>query len=88
MDAISYYSCQKQFSKNHDQVCEDRSPIIYYPEPKSQSVVMISLENYGSAGKDPPIFLRSTEELPRLLESGLPNWKQDADRKRKTPGID
>ena len=45
MDAISYTAARTNLAKTMEQVCEDHSPVII-TRSKSQSVVMISLEDY------------------------------------------
>ncbi|EBA01053.1 type II toxin-antitoxin system Phd/YefM family antitoxin [Marinobacter sp. ELB17] len=67
MDAISYTAARTNLAKTMDQVCEDRSPIII-TRSKSQSVVMISLEDY-EALQETAYLLRSPKNARRLLES-------------------
>ncbi|HEX5485063.1 MAG TPA: type II toxin-antitoxin system Phd/YefM family antitoxin, partial [Limnobacter sp.] len=45
MDAISYTAARTNLAKTMEQVCEDHAPVII-TRNKSQSVVMISLEDY------------------------------------------
>src|SRR5690554_3333144 len=67
MDAISYTAARTNLAKTMDQVCEDRSPIII-TRSKSQSVVMISLEDY-EALQETAYLLRAPKNARRLLES-------------------
>jgi antitoxin YefM len=67
MDAISYTAARTNLAKTMDQVCEDHSPIII-TRSKSQSVVMISLEDY-EALQETAYLLRSPKNARRLLES-------------------
>ncbi|NJK72506.1 MAG: type II toxin-antitoxin system prevent-host-death family antitoxin [Synechococcaceae cyanobacterium SM2_3_60] len=50
-----------------DQVCEDHAPIII-TRSKSQSVVIMSLENY-EALQETAYLLRAPKNVRRLLES-------------------
>lgn len=67
MDVISYTAARTNLAKTMDQVCEDHSPIII-TRSKSQSVVMISLEDY-EALQETAYLLRSPKNARRLLES-------------------
>merc|ERR1712000_379110 len=67
MDAISYTAARTNLAKTLEQVCEDHSPVII-TRNKSQSVVMISLEDY-EALQETAYLLRAPKNARRLLES-------------------
>jgi antitoxin YefM len=67
MDAISYTAARTNLAKTMEQVCEDHSPVII-TRSKSQSVVMISLEDY-EALQETAYLLRAPKNARRLLES-------------------
>ncbi len=67
MDVISYTAARSNLAKTMDQVCDDRSPIII-TRSQSQSVVMISLEDY-QALQETAYLLRAPKNARRLLES-------------------
>ncbi len=67
MDAISYTSARTNLAKTMDQVCEDHSPVII-TRSKTQSVVMISLEDY-EALQETAYLQRSPKNARRLLAS-------------------
>lgn len=67
MDVISYTDARGNLAKTMDQVCEDRAPIII-TRNKSQSVVMISLDDY-QALQETAHLLRVPKNARRLLES-------------------
>tara|TARA_R110002012_G_scaffold219866_1_gene391360 strand:- start:619 stop:900 length:282 start_codon:yes stop_codon:yes gene_type:complete len=67
MDAISYTAARTNLAKTMEQVCEDHSPVII-TRSKSQSVVMISLEDY-EALQETAYLLRAPRNARRLLES-------------------
>ncbi|MED5492123.1 type II toxin-antitoxin system prevent-host-death family antitoxin [Halopseudomonas pachastrellae] len=67
MDAISYTAARTNLAKTMDQVCEDHAPIII-TRSKSQSVVMMSLEDY-EALQETAYLLRSPRNARRLLDS-------------------
>ena len=67
MDAISYTSARTNLAKTMEHVCEDHSPVII-TRSKSQSVVMISLEDY-EALQETAYLLRAPKNARRLLES-------------------
>ncbi|NOG31510.1 type II toxin-antitoxin system prevent-host-death family antitoxin [Halomonas sp. TBZ9] len=67
MDAISYTAARNHLAKTMEQVCEDHSPVII-TRNKSQSVVMISLEDY-EALQETAYLLRAPKNAQRLLES-------------------
>ena len=67
MDAIRYTAARTNLAKTMDKVCEDRSQIII-TRSKSQSVVMISLEDY-EALQEATYPLRAPKNARRLLES-------------------
>jgi antitoxin YefM len=67
MDVISYTAARANLAKTMEQVCEDHSPVII-TRSKSQSVVMISLEDY-EALQEAAYLLRAPKNAWRLLES-------------------
>ena len=67
MDAISYTAARTNLAKTMERVCEDHSPVII-TRSKSQSVVMISLEDY-EALQETAYLLRAPKNARRLLES-------------------
>jgi len=67
MDAISYTVARTNLAKIMEQVCEDHSPVII-TRSKSQSVVMISLEDY-EALQETAYLLRASKNARRLMES-------------------
>ena len=67
MDAISSTAARTNLAKTMDQVCEDHAPIII-TRSKSQSVVMMSLEDY-EALQETAYLLRSPRNARRLLDS-------------------
>lgn len=67
VDAITYTAARTNLAKTMDQVCEDHSPVII-TRNKSQSVVMISFEDY-QALQETAYLLRVPENARRLLES-------------------
>lgn len=67
MDAISYTAARTNLAKTMEQVCEDHSPVII-TRSKSQSVVMISLEDY-EALEETAYLLRVPKNARRLLKS-------------------
>ncbi|AQU83420.1 MULTISPECIES: type II toxin-antitoxin system Phd/YefM family antitoxin [unclassified Halomonas] len=67
MDAISYTAARTNLAKTMEQVCEDHAPVII-TRSKSQSVVMISLEDYDAL-QETAYLLRAPKNARRLLES-------------------
>ncbi|MCC5902577.1 MAG: type II toxin-antitoxin system prevent-host-death family antitoxin [Halomonas sp.] len=67
MDAISYTATRANLAKTMEQVCEDHAPVII-TRSKSQSVVMISLEDYDAL-QETAYLLRAPQNAHRLLES-------------------
>ena len=67
MRAIPYDQAQANLEKTMDQVCDDRDPVIITRE-NDRSVVLISLEDYGSLAETAHL-LRSPKNAERLLES-------------------
>lgn len=67
MDAISYTAARANLAKTMDQVCEDHVPVII-TRSQSQSVVMISLDDY-EALQETAYLLRAPNNARRLLES-------------------
>lgn len=66
MDAVSYTQARANLAKTMDKVCEDHAPVII--TRKSQSVVLLSLEDYQSL-EETAYLLRSPKNAQRLLES-------------------
>lgn len=79
MDAISYTAARTNLAKTMEQVCEDHSPVII-TRSKSQSVVMISLEDY-EALQETAYLLRAPKNARRLLES-VAELEQGGSKKR------
>ena len=67
MDAIPYTTLRANLAKQMDRVCEDHAPLIV-TRKGSESVVMISLEDY-EALEETSYLLRSPKNARRLLES-------------------
>jgi len=67
MDAITYTAARTNLAKTMEQVCDDHSPVII-TRSKSQSVVMISLDDY-EALQETAYLLRAPKNARRLLES-------------------
>src|SRR5690606_7089242 len=80
MDVISYTDARGNLAKTMDQVCEDRAPIII-TRNKSQSVVMISLDDY-QALQETAYLLRAPKNARRLLESVI-ELEQGAGQERE-----
>ena len=66
MDAVSYTHARANLAKTMDKVCADHAPVIV--TRKSQSVVILSLEDYQSL-EETAYLLRSPKNAQRLLES-------------------
>ncbi|WP_297809486.1 type II toxin-antitoxin system prevent-host-death family antitoxin [uncultured Methylophaga sp.] len=67
MDAISYTAARTNLAKTMQQVCDDHSPVII-TRSKSESVVMLSLEDY-EALQETAYLMRAPNNAKRLLES-------------------
>ncbi len=67
MKAISYSAARENLASTMDQVCNDRDPVII-TRKRSQSVVMISLEDY-EALEETAYLLRAPANARRLLEA-------------------
>ncbi len=67
MDAISYTAARSNLAETMGQVCENHSPVII-ARSKSQSVVMISFENYKDL-QGAAYLLCAPKSARRLLES-------------------
>lgn len=67
LDAISYSTARANLAVTMERVCEDHAPVII-TRKNSQSVVMISLEDY-QALEETAYLLRSPKNAKRLLES-------------------
>ena len=67
MKAITYTAARQNLAKTMQSVCEDHSPIII-TRKKTESVVMISLEDY-TALQETAYLLRSPKNTKRLIES-------------------
>lgn len=79
VDAISYTAARTNLAKTMEQVCEDHSPVII-TRSKSQSVVMISLEDY-EALQETAYLLRAPRNARRLLESAAELEQGDGQEK-------
>ncbi len=67
MKALTYTSARQNLARTMDEVCEDHAPVII-TRNKSESVVMISLEDY-EALEETAYLLRSPKNARRLIES-------------------
>ncbi|ASK32885.1 type II toxin-antitoxin system prevent-host-death family antitoxin (plasmid) [Alcanivorax sp. N3-2A] len=67
MDAITYTAARTNLAKTMEQVCDDHPPVII-TRSKSQSVVMISLDDY-EALQETAYLLRVPKNARRLVES-------------------
>lgn len=68
MQAIAYTTVRQNFAKTMDKVCHDHSPVIVTRKSGSESVVIISLEDYESL-QETAYLLRSPQNAIRLLAS-------------------
>ena len=66
MNAISYTAARENLAATMDRVCEDHDPVII-TRKRSQSVVMLSLEDFESL-QETAYLLRSPANATRLLE--------------------
>lgn len=67
MKAITYTAARENLASTMDAVCQDRDPVII-TRNRDQSVVMISLEDYGSL-QETAYLMRSPANAKRLIES-------------------
>lgn len=67
MQTISYTAARGHFAQIMDQVCQDHAPIIVTRQ-KSESVVMISLQEYDSL-LETVYLLRSPKNALRLKQA-------------------
>ena len=67
MNAITYTAARENLASTIDKVCNDRDPVII-TRKRSQSVVMISLEDY-EALEETAYLLRSPANAKRLISS-------------------
>ncbi len=67
MKVITYTSARQSLAKTIEEVCKDHEPIVI-TRKKSDSVVMMSLEDY-SALEETAYLLRSPKNTRRLIES-------------------
>lgn len=67
MNEIPYASASKNLAATMDKVCEDHDPVII-TRKRSQSVVMLSLEDYESL-QETAYLLRTPVNAMRLAES-------------------
>ena len=67
MKALTYTTARQNLARTMDEVCEDHAPVII-TRNKSESVVMISLEDY-EALEETAYLLRSPKNARRLIES-------------------
>ena len=73
MNAITYTAARENLASTIDRVCNDRDPVII-TRKRSQSVVMISLEDY-EALEETAYLLRSPTNAKRLI-SALENLEK------------
>lgn len=67
MNAITYTAARENLASTIDRVCNDRAPVII-TRKRSQSVVMISLEDY-EALEETAYLLRSPANAKRLVSA-------------------
>jgi antitoxin YefM len=67
MNAITYSSVRSNLAATIDSVCQDHEPVII-TKKSSQSVVMISLDDY-EAMQETAYLMQSPENAKRLLKS-------------------
>lgn len=67
MNAITYTAARENLASTIDRVCNDRDPVII-TRKRSQSVVMISLEDY-EALEETAYLLRSPANAKRLVSA-------------------
>ncbi len=67
MNAISYTAARENLAATMERVCVDHDPVII-TRKRSQSVVMLSLEDYESL-QETAYLLRSPANAARLSES-------------------
>lgn len=79
MDAISYTAARTNLAKTMEQVCEDHSPVII-TRSKSQSVVMISLEDYEALQET--AYLLRAPKMPVVCWNPLPSSSKAVVKKR------
>lgn len=73
MNAITYTAARENLASTIDRVCNDRAPVVI-TRKRSQSVVMISLEDY-EALEETAYLLRSPANAKRLV-SALENLEK------------
>jgi antitoxin YefM len=81
MDAISYSSARENLAKTMDRVCKDHDVVII-TRKKSESVVMMSLEDYNSI-EETGYLLKSSANAKRLRDS-IQQYEQGKCQKQKT----
>ena len=67
MDTLTYSEARSKLANTMDKVCDDHAPIVI-TRKNSQSVVMISLDDY-QALEETAYLLRSPKNAKRLIES-------------------
>lgn len=67
MTAITYTAARENLAQTMDRVCQDHDPVII-TRNRSQSVVMLSLEDYESL-QETAYLLRSPANARRLIDS-------------------
>lgn len=67
MDAISHTAARENLASMMDKVCDDHAPVVI-TRKRSQSVVMLSLEDY-EALEETAHLLRSPTNAKRLIEA-------------------
>jgi antitoxin YefM len=67
MDAVNYTAARENLASVMDKVCNDHAPVVI-TRKRSQSVVMLSLEDY-EALEETAHLLRSPANAKRLLEA-------------------
>lgn len=80
MDAISYSSARENLAKTMDRVCKDHDVVII-TRKKSESVVMMSLEDYNSI-EETGYLLKNPANAQRLRES-IKQYEQGKCQKRR-----
>lgn len=67
MQAISYTAARENLASTMDKVCNDHAPVVI-TRNRDQSVVMLSLEDFGSL-EETAYLMRSPGNAKRLLEA-------------------
>jgi len=80
MDAISYSSARENLAKTMERVCKDHEVVII-TRKKSESVVMMSLEDYNSI-EETGYLLKNPVNAQRLRDS-IKQYEQGKCQKQK-----